>query len=549
VSCPHEWQLSAYADAGLDAATVRALETHLVGCARCRRRVIALRDEARVLRHLAHERLTAPAAPAPAGRGIALGLPTSVAALALASFAASALQGSLPRPVRWLAPSERLGVTSMFFDLLFAVRESFSAWFDFAFALAALGVAAGVAYLAADLLVRRSRGGARTAALLLALAGAAALAPDAAQAKIEVREQDEVTVGADETVEGSLVALGDDVTIEGTVRGDLLAFGDRLRLRGTVEGNVFCAGENVEIAAKVSGSVHCAGYDLAAAPVVSGNLYAAGRDLSVEAAARVGGDLAVGCNECLVQGESARDLLVAGDEVVLEGRAARDVTIHAGDVSFGAGASYPGAISLHMPQGKEPEVASGAALGPITREQLDGDGTPTPIRRISQAERIRGRLVLIASAFVVGLVLFALAPGMFAVRVESTGRFFGAVGMGFAVLVVVPVALVLLAITVLGIPAALFGALVLVSLVFVGPVVVAAVVGRAVMRSGGESFRDFAVALGVGLLLFGVLASLPAVGGLATFVLVLEGVGLLTLAAHEWWAERRAARQAAAVPL
>jgi cytoskeletal protein CcmA (bactofilin family) len=544
MSCPHEWQLSAYADAGLSAPEVRALETHLIGCARCRRRVIALRDEARVLRDLAHERLPAPLAPARAGRGVAVGLPLAVAVAALVSFGASTALEALPRPVRWFAPTESLGVTRMLVDLFFAVRGNFAAWFDFAFALAALGAVAGIAYLAADLLLRRTGTGARAAALLL-FAGAAALAPQQAQAKFELREQDEVRVAAGETVEGSLVAIGDNVTIEGTVRGDLVAFGHAVHIRGTIEGNVFCAGEDVELAATVTGSVHCAGQDLHVSGATAGSLYAAAEDLTLEPGARVGADLAVACSDGRVQGEVARDLLAAGDSLVLEGRAGRDVSIHATDVSFRSTANYPGAIDLHMPKGNEPDVAAGATLGKTTRSMLDEHGGPaTPIHRFAQAQRIRGHVVLVVAAFLVGLVLFALAPGMFDVRVESTGRFFSALLAGIVALASLIAIGVLFAVTLIGIPASVIVFLSMAALIFVGPIVVAAVVGRSVMRSGSGSFRDFAIALGVGHLLLGVLTGLPGIGGVALFVLVLEGTGILTIEAYEWWRERRAARMA-----
>ena len=548
MTCPHEWQLSAYVDDGLAAAETRSLESHLVGCARCRRRVIGLRDEARVLRDLAHERLPAPLAPAQAGRGIALGLPLTVGAIALVTFAANAALESLPRPVRWLAPTESLGVNRMLVDLLFMVRDNFSAWFEFAFALAGLGAFAGVAYLAADLLLRRAGSGAKLATALLVLAAAGALAPEPAHAKFEVREQDEVTVAADETIEASLVAMGDSVTIEGTVRGDLVAFGDSVHIRGTVEGNVFCAGETVELAGSVSGSVHCAGGEVRVAATTLGSVYAAGGDVTIEPAARVGADLAVGCGDCRVQGEVARDLLAAGESLALEGRAGRDVSLHAPEISFSATANYPGAIDLHLPEGEEPDIAAGAVLGQVTRLVLDDDHGPgAPIRRFTQAERLRRHVVLVFAAFLVGLALFALAPGMFNTRVESLGRFFGAVGVGFVALIAFPVALVLLAISVLGIPLALIGGLALVALAFVGPIVVAAVVGRVVMRSQGETFRDFAIALGVGMILLGILTGLPgAIRFIALWILVLEGIGLLTLDAYEWWSARRAARRAAA---
>lgn len=542
MTCPHEWQLSAYVDAGLAAAEARALESHLVGCARCRRRVIALRDEVRVLRDLAHERLPAPLAPAQAGRGIALGLPLAVGSLALISFSASAALETLPRPLRWLAPTESPGVSRMLVDLFFTVRDNFSAWFDFAFALAALAAFAGVAYLAADLLLRRAGSGARTALALLTLGAAASLAPQPAHAKFEVRQQDEVTLAAGETVEGSLVALGDAVTIEGTVRGDLVAFGDAVRIRGTVEGNVFCAGEEVELAGTVGGSVHCAGREVHAAPITGGSLYAAGDDLTVEPGARIGGDLALACNDCRVQGEVARDLLAAGETIVLEGRAGRDVSLHGSEISFRASASYPGAIDLHMPDGVQHEVAAGAVLGETKRSVIDD--AHGPVRRFTEADRIRGHVVTVFAAFLAGLVLFALAPGLFDVRVESVGRFFGAVAVGFVASIALPAALVLLAISVIGIPLALIGALFLIALAFIGPVVVAAVVGRIVMRSQSVAFRDFAIALGVGVLLLGILTGLPgAIGGIALWVLVLEGIGLLTLDAFDWWRARHAARQ------
>jgi anti-sigma factor RsiW len=543
MSCPHEWQISAYVDAGLGAADGRALEGHLVGCARCRRRVIALRDEARVLRDLAHERLPAPLAPAQAARGLALGLPIAIGVLALGSLGAGAALEALPRPLLWLAPNEPIGVPGMLVDLFFAVRKNFAGWFDFASALAVLGAVAGVAYLAADLLLRRARGGARAAAALVALGATVGLDPAPAHAKFEVRDREDVVVAPGETIEASLVAMGDSVTIEGTVRGDLLAFGETVRIRGAIEGNVFCAGEEVELAGSVRGSVHCAGRKVRAALTTQGSVYAAGEEVSLEPAARIGGDLAVACSECTLNGEVARDLFAAGESLTLEGRAGRDVSLHATRVSFRATASYPGAIDLHLPEGESPGIAEGAALGAIARSVMDGEhGPAAPLRRFTQAHRIKSHVVTVFAAFLVGLVLYALTPGLFDTRVESLGRFFGAVGVGFAALIVLPVALVLLAISVLGIPLAVLGVLFLATLAFVGPIVVAAVVGRIVTRSEGTSFREFAVALGVGTLLLGVLTGIPGIGAVALWILVLEGVGLLTLDAFEWWRARRAPR-------
>jgi hypothetical protein len=293
----------------------------------------------------------------------------------------------------------------------------------------------------------------------------------------------------------------------------------------------------------VGGSVHCAGRRVRVAPSAQGNVYAAGETVRLEPAARIAGDLAVACSDCQLSGEVARDLLAAGESLVLEGRAGRDVSLHGSRVSFRATASYPGAIDLQLPEGEEPVIAEGATLGAIARSVVaDEHGPAAPLRRFTQAQRLKSHVVTVFAAFLVGLVLYALTPGLFDTRVESLGRFFGAVGVGFAALITLPVALVLLAISVLGIPLALLGLLFLVTLAFVGPIVVAAGVGRIATRSQGASFREFAVALGVGMLLLGVLTGIPGIGAVALWILVLEGVGLLTLDAFDWWRARRAAR-------
>jgi hypothetical protein len=252
-------------------------------------------------------------------------------------------------------------------------------------------------------------------------------------------------------------------------------------------------------------------------------------------------------NDCAIGGEVGRDVFAAGDSLELSGRGARDVSLHGSDVGFLPSANYPGAIELHMPEGAEADVDPGATLGQTTRKLLDDEHGPVkPIRRFTQLERLRGHLVTVVAAFLVGLVLFALTPGLFDTRVESVGRFFLSIGVGFVSFTALLAAIALSAVSVIGIPLAIVLALFMVALIFVGPIVVAAVVGRTVMRSESIAFRDFALALGVGTLLLGILTGLPGVGGFALFVLVLEGVGLLTLDAFDWWQRRRAAGLASA---
>ena len=88
------------------------------------------------------------------------------------------------------------------------------------------------------------------------------------------------------------------------------------------------------------------------------------------------------------------------------------------------------------------------------RDVLEGGAPHTPLKQLSRFEFLRGRIVLVVSAFIVGIVLFALAPGLFSARVETAGRFFGAIGAGLVALVAIAIGGTLIAVTVVGLPAA-----------------------------------------------------------------------------------------------
>ena len=143
------------------------------------------------------------------------------------------------------------------------------------------------------------------------------------------------------------------------------------------------------------------------------------------------------------------------------------------------------------------------------------------------------------ASFLMGLLLHALLPGAFAAQLE-TGRAFGtALGLGFAFAVLCPLALLLLALTVVGIPLALIGFAAWAVALYLGAVVVAALVGRSLVGSRSDGPREFGIALALGLVVVFLLRNLPFVGDAAGWVIALVGVGLLLGQLQELWRRSR----------
>jgi len=542
MSCPPEWTVGAYVDEGLAPAEVRRVETHLVGCERCRGLVLALRGEARALA----EALSGDASAEPAGltvvapaRGAALGLPIAIAATALVTAVASALyEMQLPSGMNWLRPSTLLGVNEMLFDTLFMLRDRAPGWLELGLALGALGGLAAIASFLAGALLRRYAG---TAALLACAWGVLASAAGPASAVTRFAHEDTVRVAAGETHQGTLVVSCESLEIDGLVVGDVLAFCERIAIRGEVEGSVFALGHEQELRGRVGGTLVAAGQLLRIEGSVGGNAYVAGQQVTLAPDARIGRDAFLGGERVHLEGEVARDLSAGGERIEIEGEVGRDLEAWSEHVELLAGARVAGDLHAHLADREGLEVAEGAVVAGATDiEELDR-ARHTVWSRYREGRFYTWVAVGFAASFLIGMLLHALAPALFGGRLATGRDFFVSLGLGFAVLVLSPIALVLLALTVVGIPAALIGLAAWGIALYLGAIVMAALIGRSLVRPQGEGAREFGMALLVGLLVVVLLKSLPFVGGAAGWVIALVGVGLLAAQAHAAWQRSRGA--------
>ena len=531
MSCPPEWWVAAYVDDGIEPAEVRRIEAHLVGCERCRGRVLVLREEARALTALLGDEGPAPRAAvadvAPA-RGMAYGLPLAVGATALATAVASALiEMRLPL----------LGVNDMIFDTIFLLRDRAPGWLELATGLGALAGLAGIFTFLAGALLRRYAGTGALAALL----GLALVAGSAEPARAETRFEHGATVriARGETFQGTLVVSCESLEIDGLVEGDVLAFCERVTIRGEVEGALIAMAREHELRGRIGGSAIVIGEQIALDGTVGANAYLGGERVQVEPNGRGARDAFLGGERVRVEGELARDFSAIGERIELAGEVGRDLEARAEHVSVLPGARIGGRLHAYLPEKEGLEVAEGAVVaGPRDVEVLEGHGH-TIWSRYRDGRFYTWTAVGFVASFLIGLLLHWLAPSWFAGRIETGRDFFQSLGLGFAFAVLGPLALALLALTIVGIPVALMGLAAWGFSLYLGAVVVAALIGRSFVRPRGEEQREFGMALAVGLAVVVLLENLPFVGRPATWVIALVGVGMLVAQAHAAWQRSR----------
>jgi cytoskeletal protein CcmA (bactofilin family) len=525
--CPAEWLLGAYVDRGLEPDEVRSLEAHLVGCQRCRRSVVALEAEGSVLK-AALRGEAGPEAPVVVdARGMVMGFPLAiVVALTVASVLTFLLETRLPSGAEWLHPTRLLGVNEMILDFLFALRSQGSGWLQFAVSVGLLAGLAALASFVASVLTRRLGQTATSALVLVGLGLGVALAPVPAEAVFEVRRGEEVHIGADERFDGTLIVSGESLIIDGTVAGDVFAFCERIQVRGIVEGNLIVSGREVEIDGSAD-VVVAGGEDIRLGGRVVRNAYLGGDRVTVESEADVGRDLVVGGGRLVVEGDVQRDLAAFGERLQVDGAVGRDVSAWAERVRLLETARVGRNLIAHMPDLDSLDLAAGATIGGETTTHVMEDRMRSHWDRYRSGEFYAWLLIGFVASFVLGIVLYLLMPSLFDVQLGDGRAFLVSMGTGFAALVLVPVIIVLTALTIVGIPLALVGLGLFLLGIYLASILVAAIVGRALLRNESEGTREFGLALLAGLALLVFLKALPFVGKAASVVILLVGAGVL----------------------
>lgn len=529
MTCPSELTLTMHADGALSEDAAAAADTHLDTCADCRARFDRLGAEAGIIAAaLAHDdTVVAPAFRRP-GAVIPLAAAAAwlVAGVTLVTAAPTLFDFSLPTPLAWLDPFEEGTVADVAVHIAMFLAQRGGAIMtsirDTAATAVALAFAGWIIYA-----LRQFR---RGSLMLLSLACVTivGLIPAPSQA-LEIRRNDSgnVLVAADETIDDTLIAVGENVQVDGDVEGDLIALGRRVSIRGRVGGQLVTAARTVTIDGEVGGSVLAMGETLDVSPTrIAHNLYGFGSTVDADERTHIEQNAVVFAQRANINGPVGRDVLGFGEEIELGNAIGGSVTAYAKRVTLLTSARVAGDMVAHVPQEESLNVSPGAQVnGKLTTDLPEAE---EPRSDYSTGAFYVAQLLRYAAAFVAGLILLALVPGLRRVSLHGAGNALVAGGVGLVTLVAMPIIAVIAMITIIGIPLGLLGLVLWLAGVYFAKIVLAHFVGERVTEAAG-SRPHFAVALAVGLLLVLTFVSVPFIGGVLNFVLTACGLGMLVL--------------------
>jgi cytoskeletal protein CcmA (bactofilin family) len=324
-------------------------------------------------------------------------------------------------------------------------------------------------------------------------------------------------------------AAGNHVEITTPMARDVVVAGRQVDIAQSVAGDILAAGWRVTVTGRADDDVRIGGGEVLVNAPILGDLTVAGGNVAVGSQTRVGGRSWITGRMIRIDGAFERELRVAGANVQVAGVVRSPVDIVAEKLEILPSARILGPLTYRGPH--EALISEGAVIsGPVRFD------------RISEREAQRARGVAVGSTllfsihlFLAGMLVLVFAP-RFEQSIVATLRVRPARSLltGFVSLITIPIAAVLLVVSVLGLPIGLVIAALYAIALFGGVLVTAFLIGdleAMLLKFGPISTRgQHAVLLLAGVLTLAVLRSL--LGGFVVFVSVVLGLGALTLGLH-----------------
>lgn len=332
---------------------------------------------------------------------------------------------------------------------------------------------------------------------------------------------------------------GAEVMIDAPVSGDLFAAAGRISVDHPVSGDAVLAAGSIDLRSGIGDDLRAAGGFVSVTGRVSGEALIAGGSIAFGPDTEVLGRVWLAGGDIAVAGRLANGLRVYGKNILLLGEVNGEVRLTGERIEILPSARINGDIIYSSNQ--EIRIVPGAWVrGTITRAPGSFE-FPHPKFDVPGLPALRPLLFL--GLLAAGALLLVLFPRFTAASLQTVQAApLKSLGLGIAILFSLPPVILLLIITIIGVPIALALAAFYAVALLTGYLVTAFFIGeklaRAVRRQIEPTFGLRIGSLAAALLLLWLAYTIPYVGGFVILIALIVGLGAMVLQAFSSYATR-----------
>lgn len=359
----------------------------------------------------------------------------------------------------------------------------------------------------------------------------------------DIQAARDYTLQKSEAVEGDLYIAAQTNVITGEVKGDLAIGGANTLITGSVENDLLAAGGTVELLGAIGDDLRAAGGTITIGKSVGGDVVVAGGVVHIVSGAVVEGDVIAAGGQVIIDGAVNGNVKVAGGEVSINGTVAKNVSAYVdGQLMIGKSAVITGDLWYRSPN--EVKIAEGAVMQGETKfekverpERTDKKVQAALLGLIGVVALIK--LLITLTTAIIGVLLFKkVAQALVKGAVTYFGR---ELVRGFVILIVVPAAIVLAMISLVGIWFAFAGMMVYVLLLMIAKVCTGIMLGSILVKMMKKA-KEYEVtwqSAAIGVVALELIWLVPIIGWVAVFALFLASLGSLSLMIYQKvWTKR-----------
>ena len=353
--------------------------------------------------------------------------------------------------------------------------------------------------------------------LVLAIPVAAIAANNSVETNVSLTKGDNRT--------GTYYVSGQNITVDGNVAGDVVCAGQTVVINGAVGGDVICGAQTLTVNGPVSGSVRAVGQVVTVNGTVGRNVTVSAQSFVLGNNSRVGGDVAVAAQITTLSAPIGQAAYLAATKLDLNSTVAGSVTAYVETLSVGSASTVAGNFDYTSQQ-----------TFSIDKSKVQGQIVRHAAMRASDtqsdaAAAFRRLLYWIVAGLLGALLTIWIAPRFVrGVTNAMVTRWRGSLAWGAVALFAGPPVLILLTLTVVGLPgAAVLGNLWLLAVLTSG-LFAGVAVGRLIWQRDDSNRRALALASLAGIPFVILIGWIPVVSTLVGFIAIIWTLGGMVLA-------------------
>lgn len=341
-------------------------------------------------------------------------------------------------------------------------------------------------------------------------------------AKIISDEKGTVTIAKNEVVNDDLFIGAQSVEIDGVVNGDVFIGAQAVKITGTINGNLHVGGNTLDLSGSVKGNVYAGAQTvLLSGSNIGGSLLVGAATVNLDKDSVIGGSVLAGAGSLSIDSQVKRSVYAGTGNLTIgsDAKIGKDLYYAAGNGN-GQTSISEGAKIVGNTYKSEPNISTKSASLETAKKELPA---------VLNAFKFGSSIISLLGALIVGFLYFKFFNKDF---VESsklvTESFWKSLGVGFLVFIAFIPGLIILLVTIIGIPIAGLAFLMLLIYWYLAKIVVGSSLGTWIAKKFSWKTSVYG-AFVLGLLAIYILKFIPVIGGISGLVVTWAGLGALTL--------------------